>query len=144
MSDMSIDLLKRTSFYYNNPEFDQLNDTIIQFERNMETKYTRCVPCHNPELERYTYRDKPEHLEHLDTLKKIADNTPWLEQRADFYEIIEVIENDNYKIHEAVMEDDRFNNIKKLIKDYNLTINDVEYMMSYRFGGGDIDKHKND
>lgn len=52
MSEETTAMCRETSFYYKQTEFNKMNDSLLKFERNMETLWSRCVPNRNDRFEK--------------------------------------------------------------------------------------------
>ena len=60
MSDETVAMCRETSFYYQYTEFDKMNDSLLKFERNMETVWSRCVPNRNDRFEKIRLGEESE------------------------------------------------------------------------------------
>lgn len=135
LSDEAVAMCRKTSYYYNRPEFDRLNDILLKSERDMETLYSRCVPNRNDKFERIRLGKNSDEYKRIERLRFIINHSSDFSNldRDFFSSLIDVIEiPDDCKKYWMTV--DEFNTKKHLIDENELTTDDIKYMISYKFG----------
>lgn len=134
MSDETVAMLRETSYYYQPDEFHKLNDSLLKFEKNMETAWSRCVPNHNDTFEKLKLGEESDQYKRILELRDIINNSNELSNVDCSYlhSLCDVIERPEECI-KYWMNANEFKEKIEIIKKYNLTCNDVQYMIAYKF-----------
>lgn len=134
MSEETVAMCRETSFYYRQTEFDKMNDSLLKFERNMETVWSRCVPNRNDRFEKIRLGEESEQYKRILELRKIIDKSEELSGVDDsfLHSLCDVIDRPD-ECTKYWMTKEEFEKKKKIVEKYELTEQDVNYMVAYKF-----------
>lgn len=134
MSEETVTMCRETSFYYQHTEFDEVNDSLLKFERNMETVWSRCVPNRNDEFEKIRLGEESDQYKRILELRKIIDKSEELSNVDDSFlnSLCDVIDRPDDCV-KYWMTEDEFEEKKEIVEKYELTEQDVNYMVAYKF-----------
>lgn len=134
MSEETVRMLRKTSHYFNNDEFEKANKYLIRLERVMDTLWTESVPCRNDRFERIRLGEESEEYKRLLELKNIIDNSEELSSVDDKYlhSLSDVLYDPNECIDNLWMSPEEVREKQEIINKYHLTQNDIDYMIAYR------------
>lgn len=131
MSDDTVALCRETSYYQSH--IDETNDTLLKFIKVLETSYNRSVPARNDIFEQVRLGKESNEYKRLVELRNIISESEELSSVDDSY---------LYSLHDVISRPDdcvkyfmslkEFDEKQKIVKKFNLTTDDVEYMISYR------------
>lgn len=133
MSDEVVAMCRETSYYYQRDEFEAMNKILLELERNMQTVYSQSVPSRNDRFEQIRLgKDSDEYKRILELRILITDSK----------ELSSMGDNDLRNLYDVIsrpdvcvkywMTQEELEEKQKIIERYNLTENDIEYMISYR------------
>lgn len=133
MSDETVSMCRETSYYYQNEDFEKMNTALLEFEKNMETVWSKCVPNRNDLFERIRLGEDSTKYKRLIELRHIITesdeltfvNTDYLHSLCDVLSHTENCLKD-------WMSPAELDEKQKIIKKYNLSKTDIEYMISYK------------
>lgn len=133
MSDETVAMCRETSYYYHRDKFEAMNKTLLEFERNMQTVYSKCVPSRNDRFEQVRLGRDSEEYKRMLELRKIIIESDDLSDKEDSYlkSLCDVIS----RPAECVkywMTEEELKKKQKIVEKYSLSENDIEYMLSYR------------
>lgn len=133
MSNEAVTMCRETSCYYQQDKFDKMNESLLEFERNMETVWSRCVPNRNDRFEQIRLGKESEEYKRLLELRRIISESEELSSVDDKYlhSLCDVISRPEECI-QYWMTQEELEQKQKIIKKYDLSEDDVEYMISYR------------
>lgn len=134
MSDETVAMCRETSFYYQHTEFDKMNDSLLKFERNMETVWSRCVPNRNDRFEKIRLGEESEQYKRILELREIIDKSEELSSVDDsfLYSLCDVIDRPDDCV-KYWMTEEEFEKKKAVVEKYELTEQDINYMVAYKF-----------
>lgn len=134
MSDATVDMCRETSYYYQQTEFNKMNDSLLKFERNMETVWSRCAPNRNDRFEKIRLGEKSEKYKRILELREIIDKSEELSSVDDsfLYSLCDVIVRPDDCV-KYWMTKEELNKKKAIVEKYKLTKEDVDYMVAYKF-----------
>ncbi len=134
MSEETVAMCRETSFYYQQTEFNKMNDSLLDFERNMETLWSRCVPNRNDRFEKIRLGEESDQYKRILKLRDIIDNSKELSCIDDSYlhSLRDVINRPDECV-KYWMTEDEFEQKKKVVEKYKLTEQDINYMIAYKF-----------
>lgn len=134
MSEETIAMCRETSYYYPQTEFNKLNDSLLKFENDMETIWSRCVPNRNDRFEQIRLGKESEEYKRLLELREIIDKSEDLScvDKSYLNSLSDVIDRPE-KCVKYWMTEDEFEERKEIINKYRLTEHDIDYMIAYKF-----------
>lgn len=138
-----VTMLRKTSFFGNydhNDEFFKFNDLLIKFKNFMETRYSRCTPVYDKTFEKYKYGEKSFEYKRYLELIDLCNKEPFLSISKDtLFEMMDAIERPEEG--QAYFQDPKtFSRNQKLINDFNLTSDEIEFIISFKFERYDVKK----
>lgn len=133
MSDETVAMCRETSCYYQQDKLDKMNKSLLEFERNMETVWSRCVPNRNDRFEQIRLGKESEEYNRLLELRNIISESEELSSVDDKYlcSLCDVISRPDECV-KYWMTQEELEEKQEIIKKYGLLEDDVEYMISYR------------
>ena len=133
MSDEVVAMCRETSYYYQQDNFNKMNNSLLEFERSMETVWSRCVPNRNDRFEQIRLGKESEEYKRLLELRKIISESEELSSVGDKYlhSLCDVISRPE-ECTQYWMTQEELEQKQEIIKKYNLSEDDIEYMISYR------------
>lgn len=134
MSTETVTICRETSYYYKQDEFNTMNNSLLKFENNMETVWSRCVPNRNDRYEQLRLGKDSNEYKRLLELRTIITESKELSSVDNNYlnSMIDVINCPDTCTKNCWMAQNELEERRNIIKKYNLTENDIEYMLSYR------------
>lgn len=134
MSEETVAMCRETSYYYQQEYFNKMNDSLLEFERNMETVWSRCVLNRNDRFEQIRLGKESEEYKRLLELRDIISTSEELSVVDDGYlcSLHDVIERPE-ECKEYWMSEEELEEKKKIIEKYHLTEKDIDYMKAYKF-----------
>lgn len=135
MSPDTVDLCRETSYYYQRDSFDEMNNILLKFERNMETEYCKCYPNRNDRFERIRLGEDSQEYKRLLRLRDIIDNSEELSNAEKDYlhSLCDIIDRPKECIEYGWVTENEFKERSGIIEKYELSVDDVKYMISYKF-----------
>lgn len=133
MSNETVTMCRETSYYYQKDKFNKMNESLLEFERNMETVWSRCVPNRNDRFEQIRLgRDSKEYKRLLE-LRSIISDSEELSSVDDKYlhSLCDVISRPDECV-QYWMTKEELEKKQEIIQKYGLLEEDIEYMISYR------------
>lgn len=133
MSDEAVAMCRETSCYYHQDNFNKMNESLLEFERDMETVLSKCVPSRNDRYEQIRLGVESDEYKRLLELRNIITESEELSSVSDGYlqSMCDVIS----RPEECVpcwMAQEELEKKQEIIKKYSLLEDDIEYMISYR------------
>lgn len=134
MSAETVAMCRETSFYYQQAEFNKMNDSLLEFERNMETVWSRCNPNRNDKFEQIRLGKESEGYKRLLELREIVSTSKELSfvDRGYLCSLHDVITRPE-ECKQYWMSEEELEEKKRIIEKYNLTEDDINYMVAYKF-----------
>lgn len=134
MSEETVAMCRETSFYYQPMEFNKMNDSLLKFERNMETVWSRRVPNRNNRFEKIRLGEESEQYKRILELREIIDKSKELSSVDDsfLHSLCDVIDRPDDCV-KYWMTEEEFEKKKEIIEKYKLTEQDINYMVVYKF-----------
>lgn len=134
MSDETVAMCRETSYYYHQAEFNKMNDSLLKFERNMETVWSRCVPNRNDSFEKIRLGEGSEQYKRILELREIIDKSEELSSVDDsfLHSLCDVIDRPDDCV-KYWMTEEEFEKKKAIVEKYELTEQDINYMVAYKF-----------
>jgi len=134
MSKETVAMCRETSYYYQQKEFNKINDSLLRFEKNMETVWSRCVPNRNDRFEKIKLGEESNEYKRILELREIIDKSEELScvDKKHLCSLCDVINRPNECI-KYWMSENEFEKKNEIVKKYNLTEEDVNYMIAYKF-----------
>lgn len=131
MSDNAVTLCRNTSYYNAHNGLDFANKIILTLQHNIQTIYTKDVPCRNDEFERIRLGEDSDEYKRLVELRNLIDTSEELSSVTDSY--LNLLHDVLFKgCGGDIMKKDKYKKMKAIIDKYNLTTNDINYMISYK------------
>ena len=111
-----------------------MNDSLLRFENNMETVWSRCVPNRHDRFEKIKLGEESDRYKRILELREIIDKSEELSCVDDNYlhSLCDVINRPDECI-KYWMTENEFEKKNEIVKKYNLTEKDVQYMIAYKF-----------
>lgn len=135
MSEETVAMCRETSYYYQPDAFEDLNKSLLEFDGNIETVWSRCVPNRNDRFEQIRLGKESDQYIRLVELRKIIDESEELSSVDSSYlhNLCDVISRPRECIayHWNTKED--LERKQEIIKKYRLTRHDIQYMLAYKF-----------
>ena len=130
MSDDTVALCRETSYY--RQHLDETNYTLLKFIEVLETVYNKSVPARNDNFEQIRLGKESDEYKRLLELRDIIDESEELSSVDDgyLYSLLDVISRPDDCV-KYFMTKEEFDEKQKIVKKFNLTTDDVEYMISY-------------
>lgn len=134
MSAETVAMCRETSFYYQQTEFNKMNDSLLEFERNMETVWSRCNPNRNDKFEQIRLGKESEEYKRLLELREIINISKELSSvdRGYLCSLHDVITRPE-DCKKYWMSEEELEEKKEIIEKYNLNEEDINYMIAYKF-----------
>lgn len=134
MSDETVAVCRDTSYYYHQTEFNKMNDSLLKFERNMETVWSRHTPNRNDRFEKTRLGEESEQYKRILELREIIDNSSDLSSVdvSFLHSLCDVIDRPDDCV-KYWMTEKEFEKKKSIVEKYGLTERDVNYMIAYKF-----------
>ena len=134
MSEETVAMCRETSFYYHQPEFNNMNVSLLKFVRNVETVWSRCVPNRNDRFEKIRLGEESEQYKRILELRRIIDKSEELSSVDDsfLHSLCDVIDRPDDCV-KYWMTEEEFEKKKAIVEKYELTEQDVNYMIAYKF-----------
>ena len=133
MSDETVAMCRETSCYYQQDNFNKMNESLLEFERDMETVWSKCAPSRNDRYERIRLGVESDEYKRLLELRNIITESEELSLVDDryLYSMCDVISRPKECVP-CWMTQEELEKKQEIIKKYSLSEDDVEYMISYR------------
>lgn len=133
MSNETVTMCRETSCYYQQDKFDKMNKSLLEFERSMETVWSRCVPNRNDRFEQIRLGKESKEYKRLLELRKIISESEELSSVDDKYlhSLCDVISRPDECV-QYWMTKEELEKKKEIIQKYGLSEDDINYMISYR------------
>ena len=133
MSNETVTMCRETSYYYQQDKFDKMNESLLEFERNMETAWSRCVPNRNDRFEQIRLGKESKEYKRLLELRKIISESEELSSVDDKYlhSLCDVISRSDECVQHWMAKEE-FEKKQEIIQKYGLSEDDINYMISYR------------
>lgn len=133
MSNETVTMCRETSCYYQQDKFDKINESLLEFERNMETVWSRCVPNRNDRFEQIRLGKESKEYKRLLELRKIISESEELSSVDDkfLHSLCDVISRPDECV-QYWMTKEELEKKQEIIQKYGLSEDDIEYMISYR------------
>ena len=111
-----------------------MNDYLMKYERNMETVWSRCVPNRNDRFEKIRLGEESEQYKRILELRRIIDKFEELSSVDDsfLHSLCDVIDRPDDCV-KYWMTEEEFEKKKAIVEKYELTEQDVNYMIAYKF-----------
>ena len=130
MNITTVALCRDTSAAHENDLFNTINNTLLEFERLLPTKMDYGNPARNDEFEKIRLgEDSPEYQRLLELRKIYEENKD--EFKKDPYLYRRVFYNINNPDSVNYNETEDIKKCEEFIKKYNLTEDDIDYIISY-------------
>ena len=130
MNITTVALCRDTSATHENDLFNTINNTLLEFERLLPTKMDYRNPARNDEFEKIRLgEDSPEYQRLLELRKIYEENKD--EFKKDPYLYRRVFYNINNPDSVNYNETEDIKKCEEFIKKYNLTEDDIDYIISY-------------
>lgn len=132
MSVETIRMCGETSHYYSS-EFDDMNKELLKMQGSLETILTRCNPNRNDRFEQIRLGVDSAEYKRILELRDIADNSGDLSQlnKEDLMNMVDVVTRPSDCSN--FMSGDEITRAKEIISKYNLTDNDIHYILAYKY-----------
>lgn len=133
MSNETVAMCRETSCYYQQDKFDKMNKSLLEFERSMETVWSRCVPNRNDRFEQIRLGKESKEYKRLLELRKIISESEELSSAHDEYlhSLCDVISRPDECV-QYWMTKEELEKKQEIIQKYGLSEDDINYMISYR------------
>ena len=132
MSNETVAMCRETSYYYQQDKFNKMNESLLEFERNMETVWSRSVPSRNDRFEQIRLGRDSEEYKRLLELRSISDSLELsLVDDKYLYSLCDVISRPDECV-QYWMTKEELEKKQEIIQKYNLSEDDINYMISYR------------
>lgn len=133
MSNETVTMCKETSYYYQQDKFDKMNESLLEFERSMETVWSRYVPNRNDRFEQIRLGKESKEYKRLLELREIISESEELSSVDDKYlhSLHDVISRPDECV-QYWMTKEELEKKQEIIQKYGLSEDDIEYMISYR------------
>ena len=133
MSNETVTMCRETSYYYQQDKFDKMNESLLEFERNMETVWSRCIPNRNDRFEQIRLGKESKEYKRLLELRKIISESEELSSVDDKYlhSLCDVISRPDECVQHWMAKEE-FEKKQEIIQKYGLSEDDINYMISYR------------
>lgn len=133
MSDETVAMCRETSCYYQSKEFDKINKELLRIENNMETVWSRSVPNRDDRFEQVRLGVDSDGYKRLLELRDLVDNSEEFSSvnTSYLYGLCEVISRPDSCVKCFGMSEEELKEKQEIIKKYELSENDIEYMISY-------------
>ncbi len=123
--------LKETAFYSDDVRFSALNSLLLELEKAMPTRQAHSIPARSLEYEKVRLGEDSDEYKHILYLRSLISNSELKTFSKDTLVLLQdVIEDPQYCTEWESR--DKVAEYSRLINKYNLTIDDLEYMISYR------------
>lgn len=134
MSAETVAMCRETSFYYQQEEFNKMNDSLLEFERNMETVWSRCNPNRNDKFEQIRLGKESDEYKRLLELREIINTSKELSSvdRGYLCSLHDVITRPE-DCKKYWMSEEELEEKEEIIEKYNLKEEDINYMIAYKF-----------
>lgn len=134
MSNETVTMCRETSCYYQQDKFYKMNESLLEFERNMETVWSRCVPNRNDRFEQIRLGKESKEYKRLLELRKIISESEELSSVDDEYlhSLCDVISRPDECVQYYWMTKEELEKKQEIIQKYGLSEDDINYMISYR------------
>lgn len=132
MHNETVTMCRETSYYYNQDKFDKMNTLLLELENNMETVWSKSVPSRNDRFEQIRLGKDSVEYKRILQLREIF-RTSELSEYDDEYlrSMCDVISRPEECVPQWMTQEE-LEKKQEIIKKYNLSENDIEYMISYR------------
>ena len=133
MSNETVAMCRETSCYYQQDKFDKMNKSLLEFERSMETVWSRCVPNRNDRFEQIRLGKESKEYKRLLELRKIISESEELSSADDKYlrSLCDVISRPDECVQHWMAKEE-LEKKQEIIQKYGLSEDDINYMISYR------------
>ena len=110
-----------------------MNESLLEFERNMETVWSRCVPNRNDRFEQIRLGKESKEYKRLLELRKIISESEELSSVDDKYlhSLCDVISRPDECVQHWMTKEE-LEKKQEIIQKYGLSEDDINYMISYR------------
>lgn len=145
MSEETVRMCSRTSYIYNLDVSDdslnstELNNFLFNIENSIPCVYSFSNPCRDETFERIRLGEDSNEFKRLLELKVLVSNPNFFNYKISTEEkltilshLAEIINHDTHKYdYNLYMDTTTIDSYRNIIKNYHLTLDDVEYMISY-------------
>ena len=133
MSNETVAMCRETSYYYQQDKFDKMNKSLLEFDRSMETVWSRCVPNRNDRFEQIRLGKESKEYKRLLELRKIISKSEELSSVDNKYlhSLCDVISRPDECV-QYWMTKEELEKKQEIIQKYGLSEDDINYMISYR------------
>ena len=136
MSEELVAMCRETSCYsissYN--KFNKANECLLELERNMQTVFSECVPNRNDRFEQIRLGVDSDEYKRLLELRDIVSKSDELSSVdcGYMYSLITVINNPDDFERYGMLSQKEFEERLSIVEKYNLTEDDILYMIAYK------------
>ena len=133
MSNETVAMCRETSYYYQQDKFNKMNESLLEFGRNMETVWSKSVPNRNDRFEQIRLGEDSDEYKRLLELRSIINDSEDLSSVDDKYlhSLCDVISRPADCV-QYWMTKEELKKKQEIIQKYGLSIDDINYMISYR------------
>lgn len=133
MSNETVAMCRETSYYYQQDKFNKMNESLLEFGRNMETVWSRSVPNRNDRFEQIRLGEDSDEYKRLLELRSIISDSEDLSSVDDKYlhSLCDVISRPADCVRYWMTKEELVKK-QEIIQKYSLSIDDINYMISYR------------
>ena len=130
ISDEACDMCRHTAQFYATDKYNQLHDTLYNYQRQIEILMSKSNPVRNLEFEKFSLGENSEEYKHILELREKAKNFKDYD-RETIGSIASIIEHGKKVIKWGWITEQDYNKYKSIVDKYNLTIDDIDYMYKY-------------
>lgn len=132
MSNETVSMCRESSYYYNKDKFYKFNESLLEFEKKLETVCNKRVPNRNDRFEQIRLGRNSEEYKRLLELRNIINDSEELSSVDNEYlcSLCDVISRPDECV-QYWMTKEEFEKRLEIVRKYNLSEDDVEYMISY-------------
>ena len=131
LSDETVEFLRNTSSIVKNNTMEEINDNLLKIERNLDTTMSQCTPCRDLEYESVRLGEDSPMYKHLLQLRKIVDDNKYLLSANVLSRFVDIKHHGHNCVEFGWCTEEEYSDFHDFIIKYNLTITDIEYMISY-------------
>lgn len=131
LSDETVEFLRNTSSIVKNNTMEEINDNLLKIERNLDTTMSQCTPCRDLEYESVRLGEDSPMYKHLLQLRKIVDDNKYLLSTNVLSSFVDIKHHGHNCVEFGWCTEEEYSDFHDFIIKYNLTITDIEYMISY-------------
>lgn len=130
LSSETVSFLRETNTVVKNGTLEEINGSLLNMQRDLDTKMNHIVPCRDIDYERIRLGEDSGKYKRLLYLRKVVDENEFLSNEY-FCRLVDILNHGRKVIEYQWCTELEYDEKYSFIQTHNLCNNDIEYMISY-------------